>query len=438
MNAVGLPRDVDEIPLSLPDEPVARQRRAFVPRQSGPFGVLDIGSSKIVCLIARVESDGSFRILGTGWQRSEGVRAGGIVDIERAERVIRAAVGLAEEQAGTHLRTITVNVSGGQPESRLLGIRWPINGRAVTEQDVRRVLLEGRGRAAAEGRHIVHAVPLSFSADDTAGVDDPRGLYCDNLTARVHVVDAQQTALRTLDACLQRGGLGIAGLASAPMAAGIATLVEDEKMLGATVIDMGGGTTGMAVFADGQLLHTAILPVGGQHVTQDIARMLSAPLTQAERLKTLYGSVQPSPDDDREMLTIRQVGEPEHAILKVPRQAVVGIIIPRLEETFEMVRERLDALGTVAGNRVVLTGGASQLQGVRELASSVLGRPVRLGRPAMPRGLPETAAGPGFATALGLVAWAGGDGRSPMDLDLDSERPAGMLPRIINFLRDRM
>ena len=209
-------------------------------------------------------------------------------------------------------------------------------------------------------------------------------------------------------------------------------------MLGATVIDMGGGTTGMAVFADGQLLHTAILPVGGQHVTQDIARMLSAPLTQAERLKTLYGSVQPSPDDDREMLTIRQVGEPEHAILKVPRQAVVGIIIPRLEETFEMVRERLDALGTVAGNRVVLTGGASQLQGVRELASSVLGRPVRLGRPAMPRGLPETAAGPGFATALGLVAWAGGDGRSPMDLDLDSERPAGMLPRIINFLRDRM
>ena len=438
MNAVGLPRDGDEIPLSLPEEPAGRLRRAYVPRQSGPFGVLDIGSSKIVCLIARVESDGALRILGTGWQRSEGVRAGGIIDIERADRVIRAAVGIAEQQAGQHLRNITVNVSGGQPESRLLNIRWPINGRAVTEQDVRRVLLEGRVRAAAEGRHIVHAVPLNFSADDTAGVDDPRGLFCENLAARVHVVDTQESARRTLEACLQRAGLGIAGQASAPMAAGIATLVEDEKMLGATVLDMGGGTTGMAVFADGQLLHTAVLPVGGQHVTQDIARMLSTPLAQAERLKTLYGSAQTSPDDEREMLTIRQVGEPEHAIIPVPRKAVVGIIIPRLEETFEMVRERLNELGTIAGNRVVLTGGASQLQGVRELASSVLGRPVRLGRPAMPRGLPNTAAGPGFATALGLVAWAAGDGRSPMDLDLDNERPDGMLRRVVNFLRERM
>jgi len=437
MSAVGHPRTPDEMPVSLPeDTPRPRSRQA--PRQNGPFGVLDIGSSKIVCLIARTESDGSLRVLGTGWQKAQGVRAGGIVDVVEAERAIRAAVGLAEEQADTRLRTITVNVSGGQPESRLIGIRWHIGGRAVTEQDVRRVLQEGRGRAASEGRHIIHAVPLNFSADDTAGVDDPRGLFCDDLTARLHVVDAQQTALRTLEACLARCDLGIGGLASAPMAAGIATLVEDEKQLGATVLDMGGGTTGMAVFADGQLLHTALIPIGGQHVTQDLARMLSTPIAHAERLKTLYGSAQNSPDDEREMLPVRLVGEPEHHIAKVPRKAVVGIIIPRLEETFEMVRERLDSLGSIAGNRVVLTGGASQLQGVRELASSILGRPVRIGRPAMPRGLPESAAGPAFATALGLLAWAGGDGRSPMDLDLESERPDGILRRIANFLRERM
>jgi cell division protein FtsA len=438
MSAVGQTRGEPAAPLSLPDEPAPRARLRQIPRPTGPFGVLDIGSSKIVCLIARCESDGSLRVLGTGWQRAQGVRAGGIVDVEKAERAIRAAVGIAEEQADTRLRAITVNVSFGQPESRLLGIRWPIGGRAVNEQDIRRVLVEGRTRAASEGRHILHAVPLNFSADETAGVDDPRGLFCDYLTARLHVVDAQQTALRTLAACLARCDLGLGGIASAPMAAGIATLVEDEKQLGATVLDMGGGTTGMAVFADGQLLHTAMIPFGGHNVTQDLARMLSTPLDQAERLKTLYGSAQPSPDDEREMLPVRLVGEPEHHIAKVPRKAVVGIIIPRLEETFEMVRERLDSLGSIAGNRVVLTGGASQLQGVRELASSVLGRPVRLGRPAMPRGLPESAAGPGFATALGLLAWAGGEGRSPMDLDLDDERPNGILRRIANFLRDRM
>ncbi len=436
MSEISRPRTAESLPLSLPED-APRPRLRNTPRQSGPFGVLDIGSTKIACLIARCESDGSLRVLGTGWQRSQGVRNGGIVDIEAAERAIRAAVGLAEEQADTRLRAVTVNLSGGQPESRLFNVRWPVGGRAVNEHDVRRVLQEGRNRAAGEGRHIIHAVPLSFAADDTHGVDDPRGLFCDTLSARLHVVDAQQTALRTLEACLQRCDLGIAELVSAPMAAGIATLVEDEKQLGATVLDMGGGTTGMAVFADGQLLHTSQIAIGGNHVTQDIARMLSTPLAHAERLKSLDGSALSSPEDERAMLPVRLVGEPEHHIAKVPRKAIVGIIIPRLEETFEMVRERLDSLGSIAGNRVVLTGGASQLQGVRELASSVLGRPVRLGRPAMARGMPENMSGPAFAVALGLLGWAGGEGRPLMDLDLDQERPSGVLRKIVNFLRER-
>jgi len=182
-----------------------------------------------------------------------------------------------------------------------------------------------------------------------------------------------QTSLRTLQACLQRCDLGIVDLVSSPMASGIATLVEDEKQLGATVLDMGGGTTGMAVFAEGQLLHTSQLPIGGQHVTNDIARLLSTPVAHAERLKTLYGSAQSSPDDEREMLPVKLVGEAEHQIAKVPRKAVVGIIIPRLEETFEMVRERLEGFGSISGTRVVLTGGASQLQGVREMARAVAG-----------------------------------------------------------------
>ncbi len=224
------------------------------------------------------------------------------------------------------------------------------------------------------------------------------------------------------------------------MAAGLAALVEDERELGATIIDMGGGTTGMAVFAEGQLLHTAQLPVGGIHVTNDLARLLSTPVAHAERLKALYGNVQSSPDDEREMLPVPLVGEEEHQIAKVPRSMLVSIIRPRIEETFEMVKDRLESSGLAraAGNRVVLTGGACQLAGVRELAARILNRQVRLGRPAALRGLPDSASGPAFATATGLLAWAAGEGRNMHDIELGPERPTGLFRRLVNFLKDRV
>jgi cell division protein FtsA len=424
------------LPPSEEIEPASRGRG----RPSGPIGVLDIGTTKTVCIIGRVESDGSTRVLGFGWQRGRGVRGGGIVDIQEAERAIRAAVGQAETEADMRLRTITVNLSCGQPESRLFNVQWPVGGRAVVESDVRRVLLEGRARAVSDNRDIIHALPLAFAADDAQGVGDPRGLHCDTLTARLHVVDALKTALLTVGACLQACDLQVAEMVSAPMAAGLSTLVEDERLLGATVLDMGGGTTGMAVFAEGQLLHTLQLPIGGTHVTNDIARILSTPVTHAERLKTLYGSAQSSPDDERELLPVPLVGEEEHQIAKVPRSMVVNIIRPRLEETFEMVKERLDGsgLGRAAGTRVVLAGGASQMSGVREMAAKILNRQVRLGRPLAPRGLPDSASGPAFATAVGLLAWAAGTGRTLQDIDINDDPGGGLFRRLVNFLRDRV
>jgi cell division protein FtsA len=416
------------------------------PRPSGAFGVLDIGTTKIVCLIGRVESDFGIRLLGLGWQKGRGVRGGGITDIGHAVQAIRATVGEAEEMAGTRLREVTVNLSCGQPESRLFNVQWPVGGRAVTEQDIRRVVLEGRARAASEGRDILHALPLTFTADDAQGIVDPRGLHCETLTLRLHVVDALSTALQTLGATVAKCELEIASLVSAPLAAGLATLVEDEKQLGATVLDMGGGTTGMAVFADGQLLHTSQIPIGGSHVTSDIARILSTPLAHAERLKTLYGSAQSSPDDEREMLPVPLVGEEEHQIAKVPRSMVVSIIRPRLEETFELVKERLEGSGLAraAGTRVVLTGGASQLSGAREMAARILERTVRTGRPSRESGwagsiavrdLPDSAAGPAFATAVGLLAWVAGCGRTVHDIDPEAERARGWVRRFVTFLR---
>lgn len=421
--------------------PEARQQDARRhPVRSGPFGVLDIGSTKISCLIGRAESDGRLRALGFGWQKGRGVKSGGIVDLDEAERAIRAAVGAAEDQADMRLKSVSINLSCGQPESRLFNVQWPIDGRAVTEEDIRRVVREARARASSEGRGTIHALPLNFATDETGGVADPRGLYCDTLTAQLHVVDAATTAIKSITACLTRCELDIASMISAPFASGLATLVEDERELGATVIDMGGGTTTIAVFAEGQVLHTAQLPIGGNHVTNDVARLLSTQVAHAERLKTLYGTCQESPDDAREMLPVPLVGEAEHQIAKVPRSALVSIIRPRLEEIFELVRDRIETsgLGRAAGSRVVLTGGAAQLVGVRELAAHILERQVRLGRPFGVIGLPDAATGPNFATMIGLLAFATGDGQTMHDIDFAAGPPKGRLAQVVDFLKRRI
>ena len=417
------------------DEPPRRQAV-----RAGPFGVLDIGSTKIACLIGRAETDGRLRALGFGWQKGRGVKSGGIVDLDEAERAIRAAVGAAEDMADMRLKSVYVNLSCGQPESRLFNVQWPVDGRAVTVEDVKRVVREARMRAATGGRETIHVLPLSFAADETPGVTDPRGLFCETLTAQLHVVDAGNTALRSLSACIDRCELSIEALISAPLASGLATLVGDERELGATVVDMGGGTTTLAVFAEGQVLHTAQIPIGGMHVTNDIARMLSTSVAHAERLKALYGNCQGSPDDEGELLPVPQVGEAEHQIAKIPRSLLISVIRPRLEEIFEMVRDRLETagLGQAAGSRIVLTGGASQLGGVRELAAQMLERNVRLGKPNAMIGLPDAATAPNFATLAGLLAYATGEGQTMHDIDFESERSAGWFGRFVNFLKERV
>jgi cell division protein FtsA len=408
--------------------------------RSGLFGVVDIGTTKVACLIGRVESDTTLRVLGFGWQKGRGVNCGGITDLEAAERAIRTCVGQAEDMADTRLRSVTVNLTCGQPQSRLFSVQWPVGGRALTEADVRGVINEGRTKAGADVREPIHVLPLNFAVDATEHVIDPRGLFCGTLNARLHVIDAASTAVRTLEACMSRCDLEIEDLVSAPLAAGLSSLVPEERELGATIIDMGGGTTSMAVYAEKQMMHTAYLPIGGLHVTKDLAIGLSTTLSDAERLKTLFGNVETCPDDDRELLPVPLIGEEDHQLAKVPRSMVVNIIRPRIEETFEHIKDQLDAsgLGRLAGNRVVLTGGACQLPGVREMAARMLSRQVRLGRPAALRGLPELASGPAFSTAAGLLSWAAGDGRAFQDINLDGEPTVGLFRRLINFLKERV
>lgn len=409
--------------------------------RSGPIAVLDIGSTKITCLIGRMDSDGAIRVLSVGHQRSRGVRAGSIVDLDQAEAAIRATVAQAEEQADQPVREMVVNLSCGQPQSRHFDVRMAMHGDAVTDADLRRIVAEGRMRAYAEGREVVHAIPLGYTVDGTSGVRDPRGMVCESLGARLHVVDAAVGTLRNLAACFGRCDLEIESLVAAPFAAGLAALVEDERELGVVVIDMGGGTTSLAVFADGQLQHTDVIPIGGQHVTNDIARGLSTTVSHAERMKTLHGSTDAAPGDERDLLPVPLVGEDDHAIAKVPRSMLIGIIRPRLEETFELVRARLEAagLGGAVGRRVVLTGGASQLIGVRDLAAAMLDKQVRLGRPPALRGLPDVAQGPAFAVPVGLLIWAATEGQVARDLaPVGFAGIPGPLRRLFTWLRERL
>lgn len=408
----------------------------------GTFGVLDIGSTKISCLIGRGEANGSLRILGAGWHRSHGVKLGAITHLKDAERAIRAAVGQAEEAAERRLEKVYINLSCGQPESRLFNVRWPIGGRTVSETDIRRAVNEGLIRATTEGRDIIHAMPLSFAVDETVGVTDPRGHQCDQLSARLHIIDASSMALRNLASVLAQAELKIEALVSSPLAAGLSALEQDERELGATVVDMGGGITSIAIFGEDQLLYTSQIPVGGLHITRDIAGVLSTSINTAERLKTVYGSAELSSDDEREILPVQMTGDDIHQYTPVPRARVISIIKPRIEETLELVRDRLNSanVGRAADGRVVLTGGGSLLDGIGPLAARILNRQVRLGRPKHIKGLPgDYSTAPAFATTAGLLAWAAGAGRTLSDIDFsETARPTGLVRKIIDFLKEKV
>lgn len=371
---------------------------------------LDIGTTKVCCFIARAESEQSLRVIGIGHQVSKGLRAGTVVDMEATEESIRAAVDAAERMAGETVREVHVALAGGRPHSHTVGVEVSIAGHAIGDSDLRRVLEQGRPAPDETGeREVIHSLPVGFTVDGASGVRDPRGMYGSRLGVNIHVVTANTGPMRNLSLCVARGHLQVASVTVAPYASGLATLVEDEMRLGVTLVDMGGGTTTIAVFKDGELIFVDGLAVGGIHITQDIARGLATPMNHAERMKTLFGSALPSPADERELIDVPVIGETDRDITnQVPRSVLVGIVRPRAEEIFELVRNRLEAAGMdrIAGRRVVLTGGGSQLQGVRELAARMLDKQVRLGRPIRMDGLAEATGGPAFATCAGLLGLA--------------------------------
>jgi len=408
--------------------------------RTGLVAAVDVGSTKVCCFIVRL-GNGAARVEGIGHKVSRGVRSGAIVDMDAAEAAVRATVEAAERMAGENVRHAVVNLSAGQPNSRLVAYDVAIAGHEIGDADLRRVLDAAElSREVPDGHELVHAIPVGYSVDGHDGVHDPRGLFGERLGVNLHLISGATGAVRTMDTCLSRCHLDPAGQVFAPYASALGCLNDDERALGVVHIDMGGGTTSFAVFFDGEMIHADVIPVGGGHVTRDIAHGLSTPLAQAERIKTLFGSCLPSPSDDRQMIEVPPLfedGAAEHGC--VPRSMLVGIIRPRIEEIFEMVRARLDDAGVsrAAGRQVVLTGGASQLPGVADMAAMVLAKQVRPGTPRPIDGMAEAACGPVFATCAGLVRFVEhGAGGGVSAAFLPEEEPAGRLARLGQWIRE--
>ena len=377
--------------------------------RNGVIATLDVGSNKVCCFIARPDASGGARVIGIGHQVSHGLRSGVVTDMEAAEASVRAAVDAAERMAGETVQGVFANVSSGRMLSKTVSAEISIGGHQINDGDLRRVLNQAKSRVDRSEATVLHALPVGHTIDGSRGIRDPRGMYGDRLGVRMHVLAASPAPIRNLRMVIERCHLEVEGLAASAYVSALACLVRDEIDLGVTLVDMGAGTTGITVFYEGAMIHADVIPVGGGHVTNDIARGLSTTTTHAERMKTLYGSAIPSPADEREMVTVPQVGETgTDAVQQVPRSILVGIVQPRIEETLELVRDRLEASGfaRVAGRRLVLTGGASQLTGVRELSARVLDKQVRIGRPLRMQGLAEATEGPAFATCAGLLVYA--------------------------------
>jgi cell division protein FtsA len=425
--------------------------KALTGQRQHLVAAVDLGASKVGCFIMKgdgVQRDTrTIQVSGVAHVRSRGVRGGAIVSMEETAEAIGQAVERAEAMAGVTVTGVVVTTAGGQLHSHRVQAGVSLGSKPIVDADLTRALHMANAQIRQPGRRVIHALPIAWSVDGARGVRDPRGMFGRTLGLELLVVTMAETAFATLSNCVEHAHLHLEGVVAAPFASGLAVLEEDEMELGAVCIDMGGGSTSVAVFGGGSLLHVDSLGVGGGHVTADVARGLSTTLVGAERIKTLHGSAIASANEDREMIEAPPRGDdPGAGPVIAPRSLLKGVIAPRVEETLELLRERLKHSGAPMepGAGVVLTGGASQLAGVRELAVRVFDRPVRLGRPKRAPHLADAASGPAFCAAAGVLQRAAFGPRevaSPKALSAmrrDLGERVGVLNRAAGWLRENL
>ena len=365
---------------------------------------LDIGTTKVTCVIGE-RSEGGIDIIGIGNARSEGLRKGVVVNIDSTVRAIRQAVEEAELMAGCSVVNVFTGIAGAHIKGlNSRGIVAIGKEREVSDADIERVIDAARAVAIPMDREIIHILPQEYVIDDNDGVREPIGMSGVRLEVKVHMVTAQSTCVQNIIRCCNRANLNVQAIALEQIASAEACLLEEEKELGVAMVDIGGGTTDIAIFYNNAIVHTAVVPIGGQHVSADIAVGLRTPRADAERIKMAHGCAAMSLVDPDEQIEVPGVAGRSQTR---SRQMLCEIIEPRIEEIYTLVHQEIQRSGfeDLCASGIVLTGGASQMQGMVELAQEVLDMPVRLGKPENVGGLVDVVKNPKYSTAVGLVAY---------------------------------
>src|SRR4030088_145171 len=391
--------------------PMPQKRTALV-------ASLDIGTNKTACMPAGVKrgppSDAlrgrshAVELIGYSQIQSRGMKAGAVVDLAECEQAVRQAVALAERMAKVRVESVLLSVSGGRLHGQLVEAASDIRGGSVTAADVTRVTSTGMRPATGEGRTVLHALPVGYALDGVKGIRDPRGMVARQFGVDMNVVTSDATVATNLMLVVERCHLNVEAMAASPYVAGLSVLTDDEADLGAAVVEMGAGSTTIATYSGGRFVHASGFAVGAQHITMDLARGLSACIADAERIKTLYGTVLTGGSDARELMSVPAAGDNERDVPQIVSHiTIANIVRHRAEEIFEMVRDRLadSPFPAEPKARVVLSGGASQLTGLPDPANRILMPPLRpesslgLGR------LPNEAKSASFAVPAGLLVY---------------------------------
>ena len=401
------------------DKPMTNRPPA---RISKVYGAVNIGSFRVSAIIAGIDEAGDLVVLGSYRRAAQGVKRGYVVDMAEATSAVRDAIERAEHMANVSVASVWVGCGGAGLASQIAHVDIEIGGRRIEEDDLDHLFVAARDVLRPEGRIVLHAQPAHYTLDGAHGVANPRGLHAERLGVDVHVMLADGAPVRNLTETVQHAHLDVEAVVASPVAAGLVCLTPEERELGVAMVEFGAEVTIVSIHASGMLVGMTTIPLGSGDITDAIASAFGLRRFQAERLKCVNGSAIASPADHREMIPISTAEDGAHAPGRhgdeggrIPRAELIGVITGQLGRLLDEVGKALRGMGFAGtrGQQVVITGGGAELAGLAEFAQAALGRPVRIGRPAALKGLPEAHTSPGFSTLAGLVVYAATD---PVDI----------------------
>lgn len=402
------------------------------------FVGLDLGTTKICVLVGHLDAERKLRVIGAGMVPSTGMKKGGVVNLEAVAKAIEIAKDKAERTSGYEISSALVSLSGSQIESMNSRGMAGVTGRTIGYDDIARSLEAARSIAIPFNRELVHVIPRSFSVDGQDGIRSAIGMYGYRLEVETHIVTASASTLRNMEKCIEAAGIQVDGFVLSSLAAGELVLSETEREMGVVVCDVGGGTCDIGVYIEGASWHSAVIPVGGDHLTSDIAQGLHLPQETAETVKLRHGTCRPTMGDHEQLVTLRPFGQGNSIQIRIADLA--AILEPRIEEIFSLVRQEIKRAGydALLPAGVVLTGGTSHLPGIDLVAGDVLQMPVRMARPENLRGLVDKLYDPAYSASVGLLHWGQMqeeqsmlDHRSMPWPRLNLGRAAGFLKRLL-------